>query len=282
MACLPQLVTEAPLAHLRWIPAQGQGGDHPPVVMIHGVGGSRAAWAETWSDTGRVLAEAGHLAIAVDLPGYGDSPAITPYDLAGLAGAVADLIASLPGGLPSGRAVLVGHSLGGMVAQEVAARSPQCIAGLALVSTSSAFGKPDGDWQQAFLRSRFAPLDAGLGMTGLAAQLVPAMVAPGTAAERIAAAQALMARVPEATYRAALTALLAFDRRAALADIAVPTLVITGELDGASPPKVAEGMAARIPGARLTIVPGAGHLLNLEQPAALHAELRDLLARCHA
>ncbi|MEY4750485.1 MAG: hypothetical protein RIQ60_2699 [Pseudomonadota bacterium] len=294
----PRLVIAAPLAHLRWdaVLAGGDGAtgaptaattstdadeaaaSRPPVVMIHGVGGSRAAWAETWSDTGRVLAEAGHLAIAVDLPGYGASPAIEPYDLPGLAAAVAALIATLPGGC----AVLVGHSLGGMVAQEVAARKPERIAGLALVSTSSAFGKPDGDWQQAFLRSRFAPLDAGLGMAGLAAQLVPAMVAPGTAPDRIAAAQALMARVSESTYRAALTALLAFDRKAELAAIKVPTLVITGEQDGASPPKVAEGMAARIPGARLAIVPGAGHLLNLEQPAALHAELLGLLSRCRA
>jgi pimeloyl-ACP methyl ester carboxylesterase len=182
--------------------------------------------------------------------------------------------------LALGPAVLVGHSMGGMVAQEVAARAPQAVAGLVLASTSPAFGKPGGDWQQGFLKSRFAPLDAGLGMAGLAAQLVPTMVAPGTAAGPIAAAQALMAAVPEATYRSAVAALVAFDRRADLPRITAPTLVITGEHDRTAPPDVARKMAERIPGARCSIVPGAGHLLNLEQPQAFNAALLGFLSTC--
>ena len=169
--------------------------------------------------------------------------------------------------------------MGGMVAQELTARSPSAVSGLVLASTSPAFGKPGGDWQRDFLQSRFAPLDAGAGMAGLAAQLVPAMLPSGSAATVRASAQALMAGVPEATYRSAVAALVAFDRRANLPLISVPTLVLTGALDTTAAPEVARKMAERIPGALLQTVPGAGHLLPMEQPAAFNTALLAFLAR---
>ncbi|MBL8348882.1 MAG: alpha/beta fold hydrolase [Burkholderiaceae bacterium] len=269
------LVTDAPLAHLRWSPAAGAPA-RPPVLLLHGIGGGREAWGQAGSGTGRALADAGFSVLALDFPGYGLSPAIAPFDLAGLARSVIALI----DWVGAGPAVLVGHSMGGMVAQELAALAPGRIAGLVLASTSPAFGKPGGDWQRGFLQSRFAPLDAGLGMAGLAARLVPAMVAPGTAAAAVATAQALMAGVPEATYRAAVTALVEFDRRANLPAVRVPTLVITGEHDATAPPEVSRRMAERIPGAACRIVPGAGHLLNLEQPQAFNAALLAHLGAC--
>ena len=263
-----RLVTDLPLAHLRWH------GGGPPVVLLHGVGGGRGAWDAGGSNTGAALAAAGHAVLAIDFPGYGLSASIEPYDLAGMAAALQTTLAALA----LGPAVLVGHCMGCMVAQELAARAPQAVAGLVLASTSPAFGKPGGDWQQGFLQSRFAPLDAGLGMAGLAAQLVPTMVAPGASAAAIDAALALMAGVPATTYRRAVAALVTFDRRADLPKIAVPTLVITGELDRTAPPEVARRMAERIPGAPCQVVPNAGHLLNLEQPAAFHAALLAFLA----
>jgi len=278
------LVIDAPLAHQRWAPAAGAHGR--PVLLLHGIGGGAQAWGDAGSATGPVLAAAGFTVLAVDFPGYGLSPRIEPFDLAGLATAVVALIEWLG----AGPAVLVGHSMGGMVAQEVAAIAPQVVAGLVLASTSPAFGKPGGDWQTEFLRSRFAPLDAGLGMAGLAALLVPTMVAPGTAAgplavvipavipAEIAAAMAMMAAVPEATYRSAVAALVAFDRRANLPLITVPTLVITGEHDRTAAPEVARRMAERITGAQAVVVPSAGHLLPIEQPQAFHAAVLAFLA----
>lgn len=259
--------TEAPLAHLHW------GGHGPLVLLLHGVGGGRQAWGDAESGTGAALAAAGFEVLAIDFPGYGLSPAIEPCHLRDMAEAVGRLIAHQGGGA----AVLVGHSMGGMVAQELSAILPDKVSALVLASTSPAFGKPGGDWQQGFLQSRFAPLDAGLGMAGLAAQLVPTMVAPGAPAERVAAAQALMAGVPEATYRLAVAALVDFDRRAGLPAIRVPTLVITGEHDRTAAPDVARRMAERIPGARLQIVADAGHLLPIEQPEAFNAAVLDFL-----
>lgn len=259
----PQLVADAPLAHLRW----GERG--PLVVLLHGIGGGR----EGWASTGAALAAVGFRALAVDQPGYGLTPAVEPFDLAGMAAAVQRLI----DWAGDRSAVVVGHSMGGMVAQELVARAPQAVSALVLAGTSPAFGPSDGEWQRSFRAARFAPLDAGCGMAGLAETLVPSMVAASAEPARVAAAKALMAGVPEATYRRALAALLRFDRRPNLPKIAVPTLVVTGDEDRTASPEVARRMAERIPGAQVRILPATGHLLMLERPAAFDAALLDFL-----
>jgi len=276
----PQLVTDAPLAHLEWRPARSSG-DGPLAVLLHGVGGGRQGFPQT----GAALAGLGFRVLAADQPGYGLSALIEPYDLAGMADAVRRLIVWAAGdagrsqGEAAARALIVGHSMGGMVAQELAARTPEHVRALVLAATSPAFGSPDGAWQAEFLRSRFAPLDAGLGMAGLAKQLVASMAGRGARPERLAEAERLMAGVPEATYRRALAALVRFDRREALARIAVPTLVVTGEDDRTAAPEVARRMAARIAGAEVAIVPATGHLLMLEQPEAFDPVLLDFVTR---
>ena len=148
-----------------------------------------------------------------------------------------------------------------------------------LACTSSAFGKADGDWQARFVAERLAPLDAGLGMAGMAAQLVPAMVAPAAAPEALAASIAVMARVPEASYRSALRAIAAFDRRSALADIRIPTLCLAGEHDRTAPPEVMQRLAQRVTGAEYRCLPDAGHIANVEQPEAFNAAVIDFLRR---
>ena len=265
----PTLVTDAPLAHWRW------GAGEVAVVMLHGVGGGRDAWSDATSGTGAVLAEAGYLAIAPDLPGYGDSPPMAPYTMAALADAVAALVAHVG----AARTVLLGHSMGGMVAQELVARWPGLVHALVLSGTSPAFGKPDGDWQRRFLAERLAPLDAGQGMAALAPGLALGMAAPDADPARVARCAAVMARVPEATYRAALHAIVGFDRRADLARIAVPTLALAGEHDRNASPALMQRMAQAIPGAEFVCLSGVGHLANMEAPAPFHAALLDFLRR---
>lgn len=256
----PRLVTPddgAPLAHLAW----GRGDARTPLaVLLHGVGGGR----EGWADVGPRLAAEGWRVLAVDLPGYGLSPTIEPYDLAGLASAVRRLLDWV--GVE--RALLVGHSMGGMVAQELMALAPSRVSALVLAATSPAFGPQGGAWQSEFLRARFAPLESGLGMARLAAQLIPTMAGRNAPPSLVSAATRLMAGVPEATYRQALAALVRFDRRAALAAIPVPALVVAGEDDRTAAPEVARRMAASIPGAECVVLPATGHLLMLEQPEA--------------
>ena len=244
-------------------------------LLLHGVGGGRAVWGDMVSGTGRAVAAAGWRAVAVDLPGYGDSPAIDPCDMAGLA---ASVVATLDA-LAVDSALLVGHSMGGMVAQEVVARSPQRVGALVLSGTSPAFGKAGGAWQQQFLRDRLAPLDAGGGLAALAPALAQGMASPSAPAEAIARCVAVMSRVPEATYRAALHAIVGFDRRADLARITVPTLCLAGADDRNAPPAVMQAMAERIAGAEYECLPGVGHLANMEAPAAFHRALLSFLER---
>lgn len=248
-----------------------QGTGATAVLMLHGVGGGKAAFADLMTP----LARAGYRAVSWDMPGYGESATIAPFDNEGLARALERLIDHVA----AARTVVLGHSMGGMVAQEAAALFPARIDGLILSGTSPAFGKPGGDWQNAFLAARFAPLDAGRGMAGLAPELVAQIVGPGTSPDVLSAAVTLMARVPEATYRAALSAIVAFDRRGNLANIKVPVLCIAGEHDRNAAPLVMEKMAARIPGAEYVCLPGAGHLANMEQPAAFNAVVLDFLRR---
>ncbi|MBY4898192.1 alpha/beta fold hydrolase [Cupriavidus sp. AU9028] len=243
------------------------------LVLLHGIGGGKAAWPGQLA----ALAACGYRAVAWDMPGYGDSPLIDPYDFAALAAA---LVPVLDAERQQGRrVVLLGHSMGGMVAQEACAATPERIDGMVLSGTSAAFGKPDGDWQQEFVAARTAPLDAGQSMASLAASLVRGMVAPDAPAEGVALATSVMAAVPPQTYRAALGALVRFDRREALGRIAVPVLLLAGEHDRNAAPAVMERMAPRIADAEYRCLPGVGHLANMERPDLFNAALLDFLQR---
>jgi 3-oxoadipate enol-lactonase len=263
------VVRDAPLAHLRW------GCGERVVVLLHGVGGGRAAWGDALSGTGPALAAAGLTAVAVDLPGYGESPSIDPYDMAGLAAAVVALI----DWLQAPRCALVGHSMGGMVAQQLMAQAPQRVQALVMSGTTAAFGNADGRWQAAFLAQRLGPLDAGCGMAALAPGLALGMASPLAPHDAVARAALLMSGVPEATYRRALHAIAGFDCRELLCDLRLPVLCLAGEHDRSAPPALMAQMASRIAGAEFVCLPGMGHLANMEAPEPFNAALIDFLSR---
>jgi 3-oxoadipate enol-lactonase len=215
------------------------------------------------------LANHGYRAVAWDAPGYGQSKLVAPYTMAEVARAFIGLV----GHINARRSIVLGHSMGGMVAQEALAMESHGLDGAILFSTSPAFGKPGGDWQQGFLQSRFKPLDAGAGMAGLAPSLVRGMVAPNATPEAIQTATHLMSGVPEATYRLALQAIVDFNQRDNLPNIAMPVLCLAGEFDATASPAVMKKMAERIPGAAYACVEGVGHIGNMERPDAFNAEV---------
>ncbi|RYX95463.1 MAG: alpha/beta fold hydrolase [Comamonadaceae bacterium] len=245
--------------------------------MLHGIGGGHLAFApqvETFAGNG-------YRAVAWDMPGYGHSAPIEPYNFKGLAQSCITLIEGLLDADESGRkhVILLGHSMGGMVAQEVMARRPELVGKLILAGTSPAFGKPDGDWQQNFVNERTAPLDAGKSMGELAEVLVPQMIGPGALPEGVNLAHHCMAQVHPATYRRAVQALAGFDRRDNLKAIHVPTLLIAGEHDRVAPPGVMQKMQAAIAGSDYAEMPGIGHLMNLEAPEEFDALVLSFLAQ---
>jgi 3-oxoadipate enol-lactonase len=256
------------------IPAFTALGGGPTVLMLHGIGGGHLAFAPQVE----TLASSGYRAVSWDMPGYGRSAPIEPYTFKGLAQSCIALIEALMQAKGGGSVVLLGHSMGGMVAQEVVARRPELVSKLVLCGTSPSFGKPDGDWQREFIASRTAPLDAGKTMAELAEVLVPQMIGPGSLPEGVKLATHCMGLVNPATYRRALEALVTFDRRASLGSIHVPTLLIAGEHDKNAPPAVMKKMAAAIAGSSYLEMTGIGHLQNLEAPEDFDGALLNFLA----
>jgi 3-oxoadipate enol-lactonase len=251
------------------VPAFTTLGGGPTLLMLHSIGGGHLSFAPQVE----TLANAGYRAVAWDMPGYGHSAPIEPYTFKGLAESCIALIEALQ----CEQVVLVGHSMGGMVAQEVVARRPQLVSRLVLCGTSPAFGKPDGDWQREFIGQRTAPLDAGKSMAELAEVLVPQMIGPGSLPEGVRLATHCMGQVPAATYRRALECIVTFDRRENLGRIVVPTLLIAGEHDRNAPPAVMKKMAGAIAHSTYLEMKGVGHLQNLEAPDDFDALLLNFL-----
>jgi 3-oxoadipate enol-lactonase len=247
---------------------RAEGDGRPAVLFLHGIGGN----AENFREAQAALAPR-RRTIAWNMPGYDGSPMIAPYDFAHLAEAALRVL-DVDG---VDRAVVVGHSFGGMVAQEMAARAPGRLAGLVLFATTAAFGGKDARFKEAFLAERLAPLDRGLAPADIAPALTATMFGPAATPEARQRAIASMARIPAAAYRAALGAIVTFDRTADLARIACPTLVLAAEHDTLAPPRTMQRMAERIPGARYVCLAGLGHLANLENPAAFAAALAAFL-----
>ena len=252
------------------VPAFTTLGGGPTVLMLHGIGGGHLAFAPQVE----TLANAGYRAVAWDMPGYGHSAPIEPYTFKGLAQSCIHLIETLK----CGHVVLLGHGMGGMVAQEVVARRPELVSRLVLCGTSPAFGPPDGEWQRNYIAERTAPLDAGGSMAELAADLVPQLVGPGPLPEGVRLATHCMGLVPAATYRRALECIVTFDRRGNLGNISIPTLLLAGEHDRNVPPAVMKKMAEDIPCSTYFEMKGVGHLQNLEAPDDFDGLVLNFLA----
>ncbi len=236
-----------------------------PLLFLHGLGGGHHAWERQLP----FFASQGYAAHAWDQPGYGHSPIVEPYDLEQICAALARLIEKLG----EGPVVLVGHSMGGFVAQEAYVRTPQLIRGLALCFTSPAFAGGTSEFAKQFIAARVGPLDEGRTMAEIAAQLIPTMGSNSKLAEQI------MANVPPDTYRKAVRLLTTFDRKKELADIKVPTLVLSGSDDKTAPAGMMERMAQKIPGADYVCLPGCGHLGPMDQPEAFNTALLSFLQK---
>jgi len=235
------------------------------LLFLHGVGGGHHAWEDQVPYFGRL----GYPSHAWDQPGYGESAIVEPYDLAHVSASLARLIESL-GGEP---VVLVGHSMGGLIAQETYVRYPQLVKAMALCFTSPAFAGGNSEFTKQFIAARIGPLDQGKSMAEIAARLIPTMGSNSRLAEKI------MAGVPPDTYRKAVQLLTTFDRRKELADIKVPTLLVAGAEDKTAPPSMMEKMAGKIPGAEYVLMPACGHLGPMDQPEAFNAILLGFLQR---
>jgi 3-oxoadipate enol-lactonase len=161
-------------------------GDLPPLVFLHGIGGAGRAWRgqlAAFSDRYR--------AIAWDMPGYGGSAPLPSVSIAALAGALRDFLTEIGATKP----VIVGHSIGGMIVQQLLASEPGIARAVVLAQTSPAFGKPDGDWQREFIDARLGPLDRGETMASIAPNVVADLVGDNADPDGVALAIDCMSSV---------------------------------------------------------------------------------------
>jgi 3-oxoadipate enol-lactonase len=242
--------------------------DLPPLVFLHGIGGA----ARVWRGQLDAFGDRYH-AIAWDMPGYGGSAPLQGVSIPALAQALKDFLQQVGAIKP----IIVGHSIGGMIVQQLLVHDPIIAEYVVLAQTSPAFGRSDGNWQKEFLDARLGPLDRGETMASLAPRVVADLVGDHADPAGLELACACMASVPEASYRAAMMSMLGFDLRKSLGQISVPTLVIAGSKDKNAPAPMVKKMASFIPNATYVELEGVGHLVALEQPAEFNAVLGDFL-----
>jgi 3-oxoadipate enol-lactonase len=228
------------------------------VVLFHGLGGSRISWEPQLAALGSSRRVA-----AWNLPGYGASDPLPdePLTFRALANAAARFIHVLG----EQRAHVVGISMGGMIAQYLAAWHPAQVRSLSLLSTSPAFGL-DGTRPDEWRAARLAPLEQGLEPIDFADRVLRGIAGPHISPEAMAEQRAAMGRITAAALRRSIDCLVTHDSRPLLAEITAHTLVLVGALDEETPEAYAEHLARHIPIATLAVVRNAGHLLNVEAP----------------
>lgn len=232
----------------------------PPLICIHGAGGSARHWGLLLEPLAAVAQ-----VYAVDLPGHGRSPRINEVSIT----TYTQVIATLHTALALPPAIVVGHSMGGAIALQLAIEQPQLVAGLGLVSSAA--------------RLRVAPaLLAGLAgdvqsrheaMTMLVTWLFSPYADPALRAE----AADEYATLDPTVLLADLQACDGFDVRSKLAAIRCPALVVTGSEDRLTPPKLGAELAAGL-GVAHQILDGVGHMPMREAPERLGQLLSTFVA----
>ena len=245
-------------------------GDGPATLLfLHGLGGDWTNWKPQLDALGET-----HRCVSWTMPGYGDSPPMTTMTWETLADAATRVLDQVG----AAEATVVGLSMGGMVAQQLAVSHPERVRKLALVATSPSFGRAGTDFADRYLAARYEPLDAGRTPADLAPSVVDGLLGPAAAPGVTENCVASMSRISSTAYRQALQCLVtwAFDDR--LSDITAPTLCIAGADDQTAPVASLQRLADGISGATLQVIEQCGHLVNLEQPSAFNHALRAFVA----
>jgi pimeloyl-ACP methyl ester carboxylesterase len=226
------------------------------VVFVHGAGGSHQHWLYQVRDLPQSHS------YALDLPGHGRSGAAGRDSIQ----AYTDWLIAFLDAAGLNQVVLVGHSMGGAIAQETALRYPGRVAALGLVATG------------AKLRVAPAILDGILEDHKAAVRLICDWAfGPEASPDLVRLGRRQMAKVPARVLRGDFVACDAFDVRSQLARIKIPTFVLCGSRDYLTPVKFSVYLRDQIAGASLHLVEGAGHMVMVEQPTALTRILSEFV-----
>lgn len=239
-------------------------GERPvPILFLHGVGSDKSVWRPQLEHFGRERA-----AIAIDYPGYGESAfrdGATRDDFADAAFAALDALEIFG-------AHVCGLSLGGVVALAMAASRPDRVRSLILADSFAVH--PEGE----AIYDRSVAASQSMTMRALAEARAPTLLGAGASDAIRGEVIETMAGIDPAAYRHGAAAVWLADQRDRAAAVRAPTLVLVGDEDRVTPPALSEELAALIPGSRIEVIAGAGHLANIEQPEAFNASVDRFLA----
>src|SRR6266496_4825465 len=246
-------------ARLSYLAAEGGGGE--TLLLIHGAGVSARSWIhqlEGLAGTLRVL--------ALDLPGRGESAPIREPSVEGYAESAHRLLAALG----TGPVWVAGHSLGGAVAQALAARHPERVKGLVLISSCARLPQSESPLQRVSWLLLPNPVRKFLFFLTVKKFLF----APDASRQAFVLGMEELRSCPEETLGGDVAAARVMDLEEAARRLQLPALIVCGSLDRLTPPALSAQLQALIPGAHLDIIEGAGHMLPLERPDELNARLR--------
>ncbi len=244
-----------------------------PLILLHGLGSSADDWLLQLPAFGPYFK-----CVPLDLRGHGasDKPA-GRYSIALFAADVAQLMQQLA----LAPAHILGLSLGGMVAQQLALDHPTLVRSLVLINTLPGLWPPSRSMWHLFLRRRdllWQPKDMARAAARIADDLFPGL---SRALLHEIAVKRLAANDPRA-YRQATWAVLRYRPGRRLARLRVPTLIIAGENDRVVPRVYQERLRALLPHATFVSVPNSGHASNLDQPEVVNAAVLNFLLALEA
>jgi pimeloyl-ACP methyl ester carboxylesterase len=236
----------------------------PAVVFLHGAGMDHSVFALL----ARSFAHHGFGVLAPDFPGHGRTGGAPLASI----GALADWTAALIEAARVPRARVIGHSMGSLVALEIAARHPAKITALGLIATAAPMRVSDDLLNAAKTNDRAAIDMISLWGQGYHATLGGSQL-PGL--WMLGGGERLLERAGPGVIFADLSACNAYrDALASAGKVSVPAIVIQGSRDLMTPAKGGKAIAAAIPGCRLVMIEGAGHMLMSERPDDVLAALR--------
>ena len=236
-------------------------GDGPPTVLLHAFPLSRRMWSRECLQWGRFVR-----VITPDLPGFGESPRQGTPSIPAMASAVFALLDQLDIHEP---VIAAGLSMGGYVVFEMVRQAPERVRALGLFATRATGDTAEQRQGRLMLAERIREE----GMQPLVETMGSMLLGRTAQASRPDLSKIIMTDIQANDPEGVADALVAMARRAdhtdLLPSLARPTLIVAGEEDAVIPMAQTADMHRRIPGARLEVLPHAGHLVHLEQPALL-------------
>lgn len=248
------------LSNLYYQAYQPDDPDRWPLALIHGAGGDHLSWPS------QLRRMSGYRIFTPDLPGHGKSQGHGLQGIPSYGRSTAAWIQSLE--LP--RVFLAGHSMGGAIVLWLALHHPELVRALVLISTGARLPVNLSLIEELATQVGFPTAVEKISSWSFSSRVEPALV-ENVKRQLLKTRPSVLAGDFRACDR--------FDLSERLEEIQVPTLVLVGDEDKMTPERFAEGLAEGIPGAELKIIPGAGHMLPLEQPAAVSHAVRGFLER---